>query len=75
MSKFNQKTLDEIVNDPDLFALVCKLMDVKPVSLPLLLKRNGNNLNQYSVIKAVADYKKCDPEELLEKTTAEESQS
>jgi hypothetical protein len=36
------------------------------VSLPVTIERNGNTLNQYSVVKLVSDHLQVSPEELLE---------
>lgn len=66
MAKLSQITIDDVNSDPDLFAVVCKAAKIKPTSLPETLKRNGNKINQFHVIQAIADYKKCDPKDLLE---------
>lgn len=66
MAKFKQEILDKIKSDADLFAAVAKEMEIKPQSLASGIDRNGAAINQYSVVKVVADYLKCDPEELLE---------
>ena len=66
MTRFNQKTLDSIKSDPELFAKVCEVMQVKPTSLPMIIDRNGNNLNQYSVVILIAGYLGKKPESLLE---------
>lgn len=66
MAKFKQEVLAKIKSDPDLFAVVATKMKVKPVSLASMIDRNGNALNQYGVVKVVADYLKKDPAELLE---------
>lgn len=66
MAKFKIGTLEKIKSDPDLFSLVCKEMDVKPTSLPAILHRNGNNLNQFSIVALVANYLNVEPETLVE---------
>jgi hypothetical protein len=66
MAKFKQAVLDKIKEDADLFSAVAKAIGIKPTSLPQTLERNGNTLNQYSVVKAVSDYLEQDPKELLE---------
>lgn len=66
MAKFKQEILKKIKSSPDLFAAVANEMKVKPVSLAAIVDRNGNSLNQYSVVKVVADHLKMDPAELLE---------
>lgn len=63
---FKPEVLENMKSDADLFALVAKEMDVKPSSLIQIIYRNGNNINQYSIVRLVADYMKKDPEDLLE---------
>ena len=72
MAKFKIEVLQKIKYDPDLFAAVSKALDVKPVSLPQTLERNGNTINQYSIVKLVADYLNENPEDLLEEDTVKE---
>lgn len=66
MAKFTQQSLNAIKSDPLLFAKVCKAMDVKPTSLPMIIERNGNNINQYSIVTLVAEHLGKSPEDLLE---------
>jgi hypothetical protein len=66
MSKFKKEVLDKIVSDADLFSIVAKEMDIQPSSLAANIWRNGASLNQYHVVKAVADYLKVTPEDILE---------
>jgi hypothetical protein len=73
MAKFKQEVLDQMKDDPDLFAIISKALNVKPVSMPVTIDRNGNNLNQYSIVKLVADYLGKRPEDLLEEDTVKES--
>lgn len=70
---FKAEVLEKMKSDADLFALVAKEMDVKPSSLIQIIYRNGNNINQYSIVKLVADYMKKDPEDLLEEETEPET--
>lgn len=65
MSKFKQEVLDKIKADPDLFTIVTKALGIKPTSMEQTINRNGVTLNQYSIVKAVADYLKKRPEDLL----------
>lgn len=71
MAKFKKEVLDCIKADPDLFSLVAKEMDIKPTSMIQTIDRNSTTLNQYSVVKAVADYLKKDPSDLVEEETEE----
>lgn len=69
MAKFKQEVLNKIKTDPDLFAAVAKKMDIKPVTLAATIDRNGNNINQYSIVTLVASHLGRTPEELLEEET------
>lgn len=66
MAKFKKEILDKIKSDTDLFAAVAKKMDIKPTTLAATIDRNGNNLNQYSIVTLVAEFLDVKPEELLE---------
>lgn len=66
MAKFNKIALDKMRSDPDLFAKLSKAMGVAPGSLRTVIDRNGNNLNQYSIVTLVASHLGVDAEELLE---------
>lgn len=66
MAKFKQGVLAIMKSDPDLFSALCKALDVKPSSLPNTIDRNGNNINQYSIVTLVASHLGKNPEELLE---------
>lgn len=69
MAKFKQTIIDKIKDDADLFAVVSKAMKVKPITLASTIDRNGATLNQYHVVKAVADFLKKSPDTLIEKET------
>lgn len=73
MAKFKTEILQKIKDDPYLFASVCKALDIKPVSLPVTIDRNANSINQYSIVKLVADYLKMDPEDLVEEEPIKET--
>lgn len=73
MEKFKQEILEKIREDHNLYMIVVKLLDIDPVSLPVTLKRNGATLNQYSIVKTVADYLGKAPEELVESGLDEEA--
>lgn len=66
MSRFKQEVLDRIKSDVDLFAAVCKALEISPASMPETLKRNGRTLNQYSIVTLVADRLGLKPEEVVE---------
>jgi hypothetical protein len=66
VAKFKRQILEKMKTDPILFAALAKILDIKLVSLPVTIERNGNTLNQYSVVKLVSDHLQVSPEELLE---------
>lgn len=72
MAKFKQSVLEIIANNPELFGKVADALKIRPASLPMTLKRNGNNLNQHSIVKLVAEHLKQDPDSLLEEENSEE---
>lgn len=69
MAKLKKDTIGKIKADVDLWSIVAKEMEVKPFSLGPILDRNGNNLNQYGVVKAISDYLGVNPEDLIEEET------
>lgn len=71
MAKFNQETLVAIKNDPELFGLVAKELEIKPISMIQTVDRNGATLNQYSIVTLVATYLGKNPEDLLEEEASE----
>lgn len=71
MAKFKTEVLEKIKSDPDLFAAVAKELNIKPTSLPQTLDRNGNSINQYSVVALVASHLGQDPEDLVEEDQLE----
>jgi len=73
MAKFKQEILDQINADSTLFGLVADALNIKPISLPKTLERNGAGLNQYSIVTLVATHLGKEPEDLLEKDTEDES--
>lgn len=68
MARLKKKIIEEIKNDPDLFALVAKTMKIRPASLNQTLERNGNTLNQYSVVKVIAEFLKKNPKDVMEES-------
>jgi hypothetical protein len=69
MAKYRAEVLKKVKDDADLFAAVAKELGIKPVSLPQLIDRNSPSLYQYSVVKIIADFEKCDSEDLFEEDT------
>lgn len=67
MAKFKKEILDKIKSNTDLFAAVAKKMGIKPTTLAATIDRNGNNINQYSIVTLVAEFLDAKPEDLLEK--------
>lgn len=70
MAKFKLEVLETMKTDPMLFAIIARALGIKPSSLPITIERNGNALNQYSIVTLVAAHLGKNPEDLLE----EESQ-
>ena len=66
MAKFKQDVIRRIIEDADLFAAVAKKLNIRTSSMPETLKRNGNKLNQYSIVAFVAEYLGMEPSELVE---------
>jgi hypothetical protein len=64
--KLKEIVKEAIKSDSDLFSIVSKELDIKPYSLPGALATNNNRLTQYHVIKKIAEYMKCEPNELME---------
>ena len=71
MAKFKQEVLNRMKADPDLFAALCKAMDVKPSSMTNTIDRNSGTLNQYNIVALVADHLGKNPEDLLEEESEE----
>lgn len=71
MTKFKTEVLDRMLNDPDLFAAIAKAKNVKPSNLGTVIRRNGNSINHYAVVKLVADYLGVDEQEVVEETKIE----
>lgn len=74
MAKFKKSVLDKIKADPDLYSAVAKAMDVKPSSLVTIIDRNGNNINQFSIVTLVAGFLNENPEDLVEESDVKEVQ-
>lgn len=69
MAKFKKEVLTKMKNDPELFTLLLKTLGLKPSSLPVTIERNGSTINQYYIVKLVAEYLDSKPEDLLEEET------
>lgn len=66
MAKLKREVLDQVKSNADLFAAVAKEIGVKPASLPVILDRNGNSINQYGVVTLIAEFLGTEPETLVE---------
>lgn len=69
MAKFKKEVLEIMRSDADLFAKLSKAMVVQPGSLRTVIDRNGNNLNQYSIVALVATHLNKNPEDLVEEVS------
>jgi len=65
MARLTKEVLDKIRDNVELFALVANKMDIRPASLPMALERNGKSLNQYSIVKTIADFLGEDIEKIV----------
>lgn len=66
MKRFTQEILDLMLTDPILYGLIAKEKSIMPASLDTVIKRNGSSINEYRIVKLVADYLGRDMESLLE---------
>lgn len=64
--QLTKDAIKKIGSSPDLFREICKRLEVKPTSLPMILKRNGDNLNRYDIVELVASYMGIDASEAVE---------
>ena len=71
MAKFKKEILEAIKSDPDLFIAVAKSLGIKPTSMAETIKRNSNNLNQYSIVTLVASHFGLSPDEVVEENSEE----
>lgn len=71
MAKFKIEVLEIMKNDPELFIMLAKAMDIQPGSVKMAIERNGKRLNQFNIVKMVAEYLKKEPEELLDEEPSE----
>lgn len=66
MARLKKAVIDKVLDDIDLFYIVGKAVGVKASSIADTVRRNGNVVNQYHVVKLIADYLKTNAEELVE---------
>lgn len=71
MERLTKEALDAVASDPILFGKVCKLMNLRPTSLPMTMERNGNNINRYSVVLCIAEHLQREPKELVKENELE----
>lgn len=69
-----QETKTAIETNSTLYARVCDLMGIKPVSLPMALRRNGMGLTQPNVLEAIAAFTGRTTKELIEEVDEEPAQ-
>jgi hypothetical protein len=55
-----------LTNEPSLFADVCKLLNVRVLSLPTLIKRNSSRLTNHDVVLRIAEAMNKQPDDILE---------
>lgn len=55
-----------MLSDPKLYSAIAEAKGIKPANLGTVIRRNGNAINQYSIVKLVAEYTGKQPDELVE---------
>lgn len=66
MERFKKEVLEIMLTDTDLYAAIAKEKDVRPGSLTMTIKRNGGSINEYRIVKLVAEYLGRPMESLVE---------
>lgn len=66
MTKFKKEVIDLMLTDPVLYGQISTAKCIKPASLGTVIRRNGNAINQYAIVKLVAEYTGKQPDELVE---------
>lgn len=65
--KLNQGVVDKIFNDAILFGKVADALNVKPISLPRLLRGNHHKLTQFGVLNVISSHLGVQVNDLLYK--------
>ncbi len=66
MTKFKKEVINLMLTDPILYGKIAEAKGVKPANLGTVIRRNGNAINQYAIVKLVAEYTGRQPDELVE---------
>lgn len=66
MTKFKQGVLEMMLTDVDLYAKVAKAKGVRVANLGTVIRRNGSSINQYGIVKLVADHLGVSPDDVVE---------
>ena len=66
MTQFKKEVIDLMLSDPKLYGAIAEAKGIKPANLGTVIRRNGNAINQYAIVKLVSDYVGKNPEELVE---------
>ena len=67
MTRLKQEVLDVMISDPDLYCAIAKAKGVAPGSVHTIISRNGKSINEYGILKLVAEYLGRDIDSLVEK--------
>lgn len=70
-ARLKDSVIAKIQNDADLFAIVTKVLQIKPISMTLTLIRNKPRLTEFPVLKAISDYTGTKIEDLIEENAEE----
>ena len=66
MTQFKKEVIDLMLSDPKLYGAIAEAKGIKPANLGTVIRRNGNAINQYAIVKLVSDYTGRTPDELVE---------
>ena len=59
-TKLKDRIIDKVFDEPELFGKVSKILHVKPISLPRLLRSNHHKLRQLEVLNVIAEFLKIE---------------
>ncbi len=65
--KLTDAAISTIESDIELFGKVARALEVKPTSLPMILKRNSRRLLEYEVLIIIAAAMNKEPAEIIER--------
>jgi hypothetical protein len=60
-----EKVIKQISDNNDLISAIANVLDVSLLSMPMILLRKSRRLTEGPVLKVIADFLKCDMDDLL----------